>query len=213
MHERNKIKRKVLQCVGAGKDENFRKFPPYPRIVPRDFIQGIKQDVQDKISKQETRPDRRALIYSNYPIEEEPNRYDGPPNFIFFRRKYKRLFCSHDKPPNKGEYKERLMKAFKNILCCCIHRADEIKKDNSAYVVIKKDKKIRRYGAGAYNDPPDEYAYDGIEEDKFILKNNRYNLIGANIDFPEEFLNFPIRETGLEFVRTINEIEIENSHL
>ncbi|XP_069590832.1 uncharacterized protein [Ranitomeya imitator] len=150
------------------KDVHIRKFPPYPLIVSRDFIQGIKEelhntiptqetspdpralinnhliqvieeanqydgppnfnikDVQDKIPIQETSPDRRAVIYNNYPLQgekinhtgpsqhstiviiweiseliftfyfykfvEEPNRYDGPPNFIFFWRNIKDKF-------------------------------------------------------------------------------------------------------------------------
>ncbi|XP_077131573.1 uncharacterized protein LOC143786169 [Ranitomeya variabilis] len=259
---------------------HIRKFRPYPRIVPRDFIRGIKEDlhntiptqetspdpralinnhliqvieepnqydgppnfnikdVQDKIPIQETSPDPRAVIYSYYPIQEEPNRYDGPPNFLFFWRNIK------DKPPSIGGYKERLMKAFKNILCCCIYRADvhykrskqetspdpraviysncpiqeepnrydgppnfiffrrNIKafenilccciyradeiEDNSVYVLVKKDKKIKPFGEGTYMNFP-----DGIEQDKFVFvpikKNNQCNPIGAgaNIDFPD----------------------------
>ncbi|XP_069590834.1 uncharacterized protein [Ranitomeya imitator] len=64
------------------KDVHIRKFPPYPLIVSRDFIQGIKEELHNTIPTQETSPDPRALI-NNHLIQviEEANQYDGPPNF------------------------------------------------------------------------------------------------------------------------------------
>ncbi|KAM4023800.1 uncharacterized protein ACNLHF_024739 isoform 1-T2 [Anomaloglossus baeobatrachus] len=49
------------------KDADFIELLLYRRVVPLDFIQGIKEDVQYKIPIQETSPDPRAGAYT-YPI-------------------------------------------------------------------------------------------------------------------------------------------------
>ncbi|XP_073504642.1 uncharacterized protein [Phyllobates terribilis] len=210
-------------------DVDIIELRPYRHNVPRDFIQGIKEDIQDKIPIQETSPDPRAVIYDNYLIQEEPKQCDEPSNFIFFRSNVK------DKPPKKGGYKEKILKDFqynkvemgagieedefvfepikKNNQYNPIGAGEnidfpKIEEDDSVYVLMKKDNKINPFGAGTNMDFP-----DGIEENEFVFvpikKNNQYNLIGegANIDFPDELLSFPIQETGPVSAHNVNEID------
>ncbi|XP_073504646.1 uncharacterized protein [Phyllobates terribilis] len=173
-------------------------------------------------------------------IELRPYRHNVPRDFI--------QGIKEDKPPKKGGYKEKILKAFMNNLCCCTYRSNfqynkvemgagieedefvfepikknnqynpigagenidfpKIEEDDSVYVLMKKDNKINPFGAGTNMDFP-----DGIEENEFVFvpikKNNQYNLIGegANIDFPDELLSFPIQETGPVSAHNVNEID------
>ncbi|KAM4023802.1 uncharacterized protein ACNLHF_024739 isoform 2-T3 [Anomaloglossus baeobatrachus] len=181
------------------KDADFIELLLYRRVVPLDFIQGIKEDVQYKIPIQETSPDPRAGAYT-YPlyVADDPKQRDGPTNFRFFRSKVVNDLKAKVKFQNSRleSAKIVLRKAFKNIFCCCTYPADEIEDDNSVYVPKKKDRKINAFGAGA-----NIYFYGGTEDDfmcERIKKNNQYNPVGAgvNFDFPDELLSFPVQETS-----------------
>ncbi|KAM4023947.1 uncharacterized protein ACNLHF_024913 [Anomaloglossus baeobatrachus] len=129
----------------------------YPRFVPLDFIKGIKEDVQYKISIQETSPDLRAALYDNGPIYERKE-CDGPTNVIYFLSNVIR-----DKA-HIGGYKERFMKVFKNIFSCCTCNTGVIEEDDLVYVRMKKDNQYNPIGAGTNIDFPDEQLRFPIQE-------------------------------------------------
>ncbi|XP_069590833.1 uncharacterized protein [Ranitomeya imitator] len=150
------------------KDVHIRKFPPYPLIVSRDFIQGIKEELHNTIPTQETSPDPRALI-NNHLIQviEEANQYDGPPNFnikdvqdkipiqetspdrravIYNNYPLQEEPNRYDGPPNFIFF-WRNIKAFMTIFCACTDRAGEqlsfpIQETDPVSAQLEEDRKI-----------------------------------------------------------------------